>query len=171
MLYSQGMKIFFAAAVAFLLSLPAGPAAAKVLKIYPGQMEPFPGGGHSGSIDSYVTAFGYARSYGANPAIWTYHLKLGPGSRISKLVLHQKGNAGPGIRTQMTLFRVRLGEEPETVASVSSDDATNVIVQAEVPLSPSHVVARDYAYYLEFWSKDGNAWVYGGEVHYRPPSR
>lgn len=160
-----------AAAVAAMFLLPGAPAGAAVLKIYPGQMVPLPGGGHTGSIDSHVTTFAAARSFGSNAAIWTYRLRLRPGSRIGRLVLHQKGNAGPGLRTEMTLNRVRLGEEPEIVATVSSTDATNAIVQAEAFIDPLHVVARGYAYYLEFRALDGNAWVYGGEVHYRPPRR
>ena len=133
------------------LLTPAG-AQAKSLTIWPDQFKPLePNSQHWQDVTMIANGYFYA----------PFTLPLG--AKITKVIYYHEGEEAS---TQVRIYRVKMGTQPESLAFGSSTDSTETIIPVDVVFDGDPIIRAGYRYYI--WVYSGSAtWFHGAKITYR----
>ena len=127
-------------------------AQAKSLTIWPDQFKPLePNSQHWQDVTMIANGYFYA----------PFTLPLG--AKITKVIYYHRAEEAS---TQVRIYRVKMGTQPESLASGSSADSTETIIPVEVVFSGDPIIRAGYRYYI--WVYSGSAtWFLGAKITYQ----
>ena len=134
------------------LMVPTIAEAAGVIKIWPDQLKPVePNSQHWQDVSEVSNGYFYA----------PFTLPLG--AKITKVIYYHRAEEAS---TQVRIYRVKMGTQPESLASGSSADSTEMIIPVDVVFTGDPIIRAGYRYYI--WVYSGSAtWFLGAKITYQ----
>jgi hypothetical protein len=122
------------------------------IKIWPDQLKPQePNSQHWQDVSMISNGYFYA----------PFTLPLG--AKITKVIYYHEAEEA---YTQVRIYRVKMGTQPESLAFGSSTDSTETIIPVEVVFSGDPIIRAGYRYYI--WVYSGSAtWFHGAKITYQ----
>jgi hypothetical protein len=127
-------------------------AEAKTITIWPDQFKPLePNSQHWQDVTMIANGYFYA----------PFTLPLG--AKITKVIYYHRAEEAS---TQVRIYRVKMGTQPESLASGSSADSTETIIPVDVVFTGDPIIRAGNRYYI--WVYSGSAtWFMGAKITYQ----